>query len=243
MNLINKHLDKNNLHHAYLIEGKREEIFPLVIKFMKEIGVETIGNPDFSHMIYDNLNIEDARNLKSKSLEKGFSSGLSKKIYIISANNLLLEAQNTLLKMFEEPIENTHFFLIIPEVDVLLKTLVSRFYLIKTKISLESELKEVEKFISMAIKDRILFIKELLTDEEDEEENAIVSTNTPKSKALKFLNALEFVLHNKMSKTVFDIYSDVDFFEQIFKAREFLRQPGSSSKSLMEAVALSVPVF
>lgn len=239
---IEDYLDGNNLHHAYLIEGMYEEVFPSIKKFLEKIGIGTMSNPDFCSMSFDNLSIEDARNIKSKSLEKGFSLK-NRKIYVISANNFLLEAQNTLLKMFEEPTENTIFFLIIPEVDVLLKTLVSRFYLIKTKVSLEKEMKKAEEFIFMPIKDRILFIKDLLTDEEDEEEINLINANTPKSKALKFLNALEFVLHDKMSKTVFDISSNVDFFEQIFKAREFLRQPGSSSKSLMEAVALSVPVF
>ena len=34
---ILKHLDKNNLHHAYLIEGKREEVVPELLKFLKKL--------------------------------------------------------------------------------------------------------------------------------------------------------------------------------------------------------------
>ena len=79
-----------------------------------------------------------------------------------------------------------------------------------------------------------------LEPEEDEEGNEIVVFNSIRAKALKFLNALEYSLHQKaVSKCLFD----TKIFEQIFKVREFLRMPGSSTKSLMESVALVIPNF
>ena len=230
-----EHLDKDNLHHAYLIEGAHEEIVPEILKFLESLGIKTSGNPDFCHMSFDSFKIDDARDLKSVEYEKGF--GVGKKIFLISANNILLDAQNTLLKIFEEPIENTHFFIITPNTDVLLKTLVSRFYLIKTKPELAEELKNAEKFITMPIKNRIDFIKEMLVEAEDNDDE-VVSINSSRPKALKFLNALEIVLHKKFLKNSLQIC-----FEQIFKVREFLNQPGSSAKSLMESIALIVPSF
>ena len=151
----------------------------------------------------------------------------------------MLEAQNTLLKIFEEPIENTHFFIIIPDINILLKTLVSRFYLIRTKTELGNELKEAEKFITMPTRNRIDFIKELLAEAEEDEENLVIETSSARSKALKFLNALETILQSKFLKN----YSDFTFFKHFFKVREFLNQPGSSAKSLMESVALITPNF
>jgi DNA polymerase III delta prime subunit len=234
-------LDKNNLHHAYLIEGKKEKILPEIFKFVKDIGVEIHGNPDFMEITLDSFKIEDARNLKSQSVEKGLSD--QKKIFIISINNFLIEAQNTLLKMFEEPIENTIFFIVLPDASIILPTLLSRFYLIKSEANSGNDLKEAEKFIQMSLPDRIFFIKELITEakeEEDDLEN--VSLDSIRSKAIKFLNVLELVLHQKfLSKGIFDIGTKTNFFDQIFKAREYLRQPGSSTKSLMESVALVVP--
>lgn len=237
--MLAKHLDKNNLHHAYLIEGTREEIIPEILEFIKSLGIEIVHNADVSHISLDSFKIEDARNLKSYASEKGFST--NKKIFIISANNFLLEAQNSLLKMFEEPIENTFFFLIVPDANSLLKTLVSRFYLISTKDDLVSEVKNAEKFIAMPLQSRINFIKELLieSEEEDEEGNEVIVLDSTRSKALKFLNALELTLHSNMSKRHFDI----SYFEHILKVREFLRMPGSSTKTLMESVALIVPNF
>ncbi len=193
--------------------------------------------------------------------EKGFSLG--KKIFLISANNFTLDAQNTLLKMFEEPIENTHFFLIVPDINSLLQTLVSRFYLIKSEAGLEVELKEANKFIALSLNDRINFIKELLADSgvENEEEDEDTEQSTPSGKepsrlkALKFLNALEMVLHHSLKNSsgltlpgvpggTYTIQNSLEnCFSQIFKVREFLRMPGSSAKSLMESVALVVPKF
>ena len=95
------------------------------MKFLESLGIKTSGNPDFCHMSFDSFKIDDARDLKSVEYEKGF--GVGKKIFLISANNILLEAQNTLLKIFEEPIKNTHFFIITPNTDVLLKLLFPDF--------------------------------------------------------------------------------------------------------------------
>jgi hypothetical protein len=238
--MIREYLDKENLHHAYLIEGMREEILPEILEFLNDIGIKTAGNPDFLHIHQDSFKIDDARSLKSLASEKSFSAG--KRIFIITSNSFLLEAQNSLLKMFEEPIESTHFFLIVPDTNSLLKTLVSRFYLISSGQGLAQEARNAEKFIKMQLHDRIEFIKELLTESEEEDEygNEIIASDSTRSKAIKFLNALEEVLHNKFVK---NFSGSAVYFEHFFKVREFLRMPGSSTKSMMESVALITPSF
>lgn len=248
---IGTHLDKNNLHHAYLIEGKKEEIIPEVLKFIKSIGIKIVDNPDLNQIILDSFKIDDAKNLKSQSVEKGISE--KQKVFIISVNNFLIEAQNTLLKMFEEPIENTIFFLIVPDTSIILPTLLSRFYVIRARQGLAGGLKkEAEEFIKMSLPDRILFVKEFvvqLEDEDEENDSENIYKDSVRSKAIKFLNALEVVLHNKLftdsALGAIQIepkaLSGVGYFYQIFKARVYLSQPGSSTKSLMESVALVVP--
>ncbi|KKR43891.1 hypothetical protein A2356_02935 [Candidatus Nomurabacteria bacterium RIFOXYB1_FULL_39_16] len=233
---ILEHLDKNNLHHAYLIEGARDEIVPEVLAFCEDINIKTSGNPDFCHISIDNFKIDEAFDLRAMSTNKSFSS--EKRIFLICANSFSLDAENVLLKMFEEPVPDTHFFLIVPDANALLKTLVSRFYLISPTPGVGVGITEAEKFIAMPLRDRIDFIKELLTEieEEDEEGNEIVAQDSTRSKAIKFLNTLESVLHNNFLK-------NKDCFEHIFKVREFLRMPGSSTKSLMESVALVIPSF
>jgi hypothetical protein len=231
---ILEHLDKDNLHHAYLIEGAREEIVPEILAFCENINIKTSGNPDFCHISIDNFKIDEAFDLRAMSVSKGFSA--TKKIFLVSVNSFSLDAQNVLLKMFEEPVPDTHFFVIVPDTNALLKTFVSRFFLISPIPGVGVGITEAEKFVAMSERDRLDFIKELLTEpeEEDEEGNEIVALDSTRSKAIKFLNALESVLHNNFLK-------NKDCFGYIFKVREFLRMPGSSTKSLMESVALMIP--
>ncbi len=233
--MIREHLDKDNLHHAYLIEGSKDEVLSEIYEFLKEIDVDTKNNGDLIQMNLDSFKMDDARDLKSYTSEKSLTN--SKKVFIIYANNFLIEAQNSLLKLFEEPIENTFFFIITPDTSIMIKTLLSRFYFISTKQNFDEEDKNAKKFIKMNTPTRLLFIKELLTEEDGEDE--ISNINSTRSKALRFLNALEGTLHGKVSEGVLD----TKIFEHLFKVRKFLRQPGSSTKSLMESVALITPNF
>ncbi len=229
--MILKYLNKENLHHAYLIEGNKDEILPEIFEFSESIGVKK-GSPDFFHITIDNFKIDEAFSLRKMGAEKSFSLG--KKIFVVCVNSFSLDAQNVLLKMFEEPIEDTHFFVITPDMDALLKTLISRFYFISTKSDLNNT-KDAERFITMPLKTRLDFVKEFLN--ETEEDEGAIPTDSNRAKALRFLNALE----TTVSKAVFN--KKIDCFEHIFKVREFLRMPGSSTKTLLESVALVVPNF
>lgn len=243
MNLITQHLNKNNLHHAYLIEGERDEIIPEIIRFCEEIEVKTEGNPDFCHISIDSFKIDEAFELRAMTANKSFSLGHSqtgeasgKRIFLISVNNFTLDAQNVLLKMFEEPVDNTHFFLVVRDADALLKTFISRFYFIPFS-NRKKNTNEIEIFIKKDKRGRIDFIKGLLAKEEDGDAGEGNEEGT-RSKAIKFIDALESVLHHNMSRTVLD----TRVFEHLFKVREFLRMPGSSAKNLLESVALILPV-
>jgi len=233
--MLQGHLNKNKLHHAYLIEGAKDEILPHVFKFLDDIGVSIVANPDFYHITLDSLKIEDARNLKSRVGEMAGTN--SKKIFLICVNSFLLEAQNTLLKIFEEPTADTHFFLIMPDTNSLLDTLVSRFYFIPASKNKTEE--SAEAFLRMPIQKRLDFLKDFLSVKDEELELLIDSS---RSKSLKFLNSIEAVAHRKFISNINIVdNSSIRFFKHVFRVREFLRQPGSSTKTLMESVALTIP--
>jgi hypothetical protein len=163
--------------------------------------------------------------------EKSFVDG--KKIFIISANQFSLDAEHALLKMFEEPKKDSHFFLLVPEKGMLLPTLVSRFYHIKSE-SEDKDTQEIENFLKMSPSARINFLKDFL--KADDEDAETLATDSVRARALRFLNVLEIVLHKNFK-------NNANYFEQLFKVRKFLRQPGSSAKSLMESLALIVPSY
>ena len=237
------HLQKDNLHHAYLFEGDKEVIFPNLLLYLESLGIKKDGNPDFYEMTYGTFKMADAMYLRSFTDKKSVND--NKKVFLISLDTILLEAQNTLLKLFEEPIPDTHFFIIAPDSNAFLPTFISRFYLIKDRDNERKEYQKAKEFISMNRTTRIAFIQELLKsegeDESDEdEEEIVVAVNTKSAKAQSFLNALEYELHQKFFVDK-KVTSNASFLEHLFKVRMYLRQPGASAKNLLESLALAIP--
>ena len=227
--MIKDHLNKDNLHHAYLLEGNREELVSEILSLLGEIKFSTIANPDFCHIALDSLKMEEALNLRQMAGERSSLGG--KKIFLVCTNSITLDAQHSLLKMFEEPGEDTHFFMIVPETGALLPTLKSRFFEIKS--SERGENKEAKEFLSMTPVERINFLKSFLEGDEEGNESG-------RAKAIQFLNGIEATLYSRgLSSNLFGGESS-GIFHHIFKVRKFLRQPGSSVKSMMESVALNL---
>jgi hypothetical protein len=217
---LKKFLNKENLHHAYLIEGDYQEIILELNSFLKEKEIEK-NNLDLNYFNFITLKIDDAFYLKSILNQKKISS--QKRIIIIHTHNFLLEAQNTLLKIFEEPNLDTHLFLIMPNASILLKTLFSRFYFINNLNKIKKDTFEIQKFISLSLKEKLILIKDLIKDKEE----------NPKATAFLFLNSLESYLNQNLNK-INNIYA----LEHIIKVREYLYESGSSLKNLMESVAI-----
>lgn len=232
---LSKHIDKKNMHHAYLLEGSRVSLTEEILTFLPTLGVKVQANPDFCHIAMDSLKIDDARNLRAMAGTKTLND---KKVFLICANSVTLDAQQTLLKLFEEPVADTHFFLVTEDASSFLPTLRSRFYLIAGNGGKNEGLKEAENFLKLKPGDRISYLKDLL---EEDEENELL--DSPRAKASRFLNDLEAVLHEKFFSMKSTDRNNVEYLEHIFKVRKFLRQSGSSVKSLMEGVALSIPSF
>lgn len=233
--MFSKHITENNLHHAYLIEGKIDFILPELLLFLEKINIKTKNNSDFISLSFDVLKIQDAQYIKSLTNEK--KNTAHKRVFLITVNNFLLEAQNTLLKIFEEPKLDNHFFIISPDTNSLLKTLISRFYLIKTEQKKFINLEIAEKFIKKDLKERLLFIKELLLENKETEDNVLQISS--REKAIGFLDSLELAL--KQNLLFLKEKKNISKFEHILKVREFLKQPGSSIKMLMESIAIVVP--
>ncbi len=104
-----KHLNELS-HHAYIIEGNGPEVMPALLSFLEnEHGVVTRGNPDVWCKEFDSFLIDDGHALKEMQTRKGIDG--ERKFFIFSFSYITEEAQNTLLKILEEPTEGTHFFI------------------------------------------------------------------------------------------------------------------------------------
>lgn len=101
------------------------------------------SNPNFIHIAkksgQQNITIDDIRALKTSIKLKSHLPGAIKRvIFIEDANFLNQEAQNTLLKVLEEPASGSYYILTASTTSALLPTIVSRCAVIKVRpISLE----------------------------------------------------------------------------------------------------------
>lgn len=152
-------INLSNLHHAYLLIGSAEEAESLLH--------ETFGNltasPDFFVFKEPTFGVDDARKVSEAAIRKAFGE---KKVFFIAPEKITLEAQNALLKTFEEPIPDTHFFLSLRDDGLVLPTLRSRMVSVRLGSGI-SDYKLVEKFLKMSIKDRLNFVKKFVDNEEN----------------------------------------------------------------------------
>ncbi len=225
--------NKESLHHAYLIEGNRENIFSQVSSYLeKELQFSLKNNPDFWQGDFDTFGINDGRNINELQNKKAIAGsnpktfGSGKQIFIIKTNFITREAQNSLLKMFEEPTDNTHFFIIMNSSEVLLPTLKSRLMTIRHESSNNSQVDFAKEFLGVGMSDRLRMIKKFFGDTKKK-------IPADKSGAIEFLNELEKQLKQKTDfrKTSKE---DVAIFNEIIKCRSYLNDRSPSVKMLLE---------
>lgn len=195
-------IPKDNMHHAYAIEGNSKLIIPQVLVLFKK-DTEIVQN------LYDTFYIEDAQALKNLASLKG-----DRRVFILSFNFITIEAQNALLKLLEEPNKNTHFFLILPNVSILLPTVLSRLYLIKEDNNVD--LTKAKKFLKLSVAERLSFFEEMIKD---------------KSVALSFLGELEMELYIK---------KEYKTLKNIQIAEKYMYDRSPSVKMLLEYVAVNI---
>ncbi len=233
--LVDSYKQSKNLHHAYFLVGDVDEIFSKLKVFLeREVQVKISGNPDFWSAKFDSLTIDEARVISESTERKSFesnpltSSGSpaspARKIFIILADFITEEAQNALLKVFEEPTVGTHFFIISPQ-DILLPTLRSRMQIIGCE-SLDGEDVKVDLILGLKLKDRLAKVKEI-TDGISDEENT-------KQDAISFLNQIERELYEK------GVEKSAQSLKICESARASLYDRGAPIKMILENVVLLV---
>ncbi len=202
------------MHHAYYIEGPisdfeayREAIKPYWSKAFERFG------------------IDEARELIELSSLKNISASH----FLIATPVITSEAQQSLLKLFEEPQQGTTFVLMIPH-GALIATLKSRMLEYPDKIETQKKSSAVaKKFLSLSPKDRSTAITAMLKDDEGVRE-----------RVRAFLDALELELYPLLSKAK-EKTPIRKALEDIAQIRSYLSDRSPSIKMLLEHLALSLP--
>lgn len=195
-------------HHAYLIEGAQTqfEAYKLELKPFWAAQFERFG-------------IDEARELITYATLKG----AGERVFFVGAASMTSEAQQALLKLFEEPGKGITFVLLVPH-GTLLPTLRSRMleYPEKQKLAVQKP----SAFLKANSKERSLEIAALLKDDESQKE-----------RVRAFLQGLEGELYKKINKSA-QVRAGL---EDIAKVRSYVADRSPSLKMLLEHLAVSLP--
>jgi len=236
------------LHHAYFLVGDTNETVLKLISFLENtIGIKTAGNPDFWNGKFDNFTVEEARALSDSQERKEFvgkspspeATAYRGKIFIVQTNSITEQAQNALLKIFEEPTSGTHFFILMPQ-DTLLPTLHSRMQVIISKHNVDNEKKSILK---KTLAERIAMVKEIADGiKEAKSSNGSIARSdeigfreeNTKQDAINILNQIETELHEMGVK------KSSRELRTCQLVRESLNDNGAPVKMILENLMLSV---
>lgn len=214
-------LQPDALHHAYLICGDPEKACSDLTEFLsQECEVEVKGNPDLLHVKTARFGIDTARSVRQSQQKKAFRG---RKFFILSFENITVEAQNSLLKSIEEPTAGTHFFLITPTKEQLLPTLLSRVEVIEYRKKEAKNNDQISSFLTSTVSKRLSIVEEIYKKDVSE--------------ARSFLDRLEESLYEEGVT-----HEATCAFDAIDLAKQYINHRGASSKLLLEHLALNCDV-
>ncbi len=115
-------------HHAQLVVSPS---LPEVVAQIREQYVES----EWYHAEFSRLGIDDVRHITR--LAHQTSDRVAGRVFVLGIQLMTVEAQNALLKLFEEPPINTWFVVVMADSEQLLPTLRSRLQLLHLETSTE----------------------------------------------------------------------------------------------------------
>lgn len=227
---------KNHTHHAFLLVGDPKKNFDeLRLFFRKKISAGELESADLWLGEFETLSIDEAREFKSVQNTRPVGE---RRFMLVSLRTIQAEAQNSLLKLFEDPSSQTTFIVCASGPSIFLPTLLSRLNIISThshadrtaaELSPESE-KMMRIFLAGPIQKRLSLLEPIIKEKD-------------KAAAEKFLNELEFFLHEDKKAHLDMKQAETRFvFENIFSARRFLASRSPSVKMILENLCGIVPL-
>lgn len=198
------------MQHTNLLVGNLEWARTVIPKENQE------SSSDVSVYEYARMSIADVRALIHEASMR--PSERAYRTFIISCSSILVDAQNALLKLFEEPNAHTVFYFVVPRMDMLLPTLLSRFHILGIEergvIS-----NTTNDFFKATYAERLVLIAKKI----EAEDSVWIQT---------LIESLAGYAHAVGQR---ELIRDVLFLES------YIHTGGSSKKMLLEHIALTVP--
>ena len=223
-------------HHAFVIEEKAEEGIEAAQAWVeRELGMKTKSNPDVVVLRYGLFSVEDARRVTDIAAGAPFVG--EHKVVIIAASRVYREAQNALLKIFEEPPLNTYLFLVLPTFGGLLPTLRSRVTTLGVRPARQrAEISDIaHTFIENTKEKRSALIKKLASggDEEERREH--------RDEALAIMNGIESIAYAALQNDGYRKSIITNLLSDIATLRGHLHDRSAPVKMILEHLSLVIP--
>lgn len=223
---IRLHINPTELHHAYALVGEPISLLQSVLTFVeKDLAFPVKANPDFWMSEHATFTIDDARVLADFHIRRPIAG--ARKIYIIRADALTIEAQNALLKLFEEPGEGNHFFLILSEDKTILLTLRSRMQFFSFGGENDHAGSFGRTFVDASLADRLKLVSAIAEDKD-------------KNEAKRLVHSLIDTLHAEYRDEK-SILRMTPVLKDLVSADDYLSDRAPSIKMLLEHIAHVLP--
>jgi DNA polymerase III delta prime subunit len=222
-------------HHAFVIEAGAEEGIGTAKAWAKrELAMEIQGNPDVVVLQYGLLSVEDARAVFDLATGKPFRGEY--KVVIVSASRAYREAQNALLKLFEEPPEGTYLFLVLPSLGSLLPTLRSRVQVLTPKYGLTMSIipETAKEFLEAGKERRSAIIKRIAAHREGDAVSA-------REEALAVVNGIETAAYAALHDDGHRISIITPLLSDIATLRGHLHDRSAPVRMILEHLSLVIP--
>jgi hypothetical protein len=234
-------------HHAYFLEGALDQ-FDALVHALRESENFAPHDPGFAPQQFEKFGIDEARELIATASLKNTGG---RTLFVLGVGSMTSEAQQALLKLFEEPQQGTQFVLLLPH-GTLLSTLRSRMLDFKGQ---EEFLKKIvwpepaggqagtfsegvlraptttqndaTEFLASPYKKRSDWVAAFLKDEEDARE-----------RTRSFFTELEAALHPHMSSA--NVRAAL---EDLMHLRQYLNDRAPSLKMILEHLAVTLPAI
>ena len=220
-------------HQAFVIEAEEEKGIEVAEAWVKsELKMKVKGNPDIAVLRFGLFSVEDARRVTE--LAAGVSFRGEHKALIISASRAYHEAQNALLKIFEEPPPGTYLFFILPTLGGLLPTLRSRVGILSaTEVTKPLILETAKQFIKATSEKRTAIIKKLTSGKDEEQRRE------HRDEVIQIINGIEASAYEVMrkggSKAITNLLSDIAVL------RGHLYDRSAPVRMILEHLSLVIP--
>ena len=211
--------------HAHIAAGTAEDV-ERVVELLEKEGEAKRGSPDLYVRTFNHFGVDDARELRERASLRPVSG--PRRAFVISASTMTHEAQNALLKVFEEPPAHALFILLVPSPETLLATLRSRTQRLPLQMTHAASVVDIKAFLAAAPKKRLELLKPLLDKGDDDKRDMGV--------VIGFLAELERALEPKISGAEYRTG-----LEAVYRARRYVNDKGALVKPLLEQAALLIP--